>query len=387
MTGTMRVSGLGWMAMTAAVSFGCTETDEPGPTTQIIAATYNAGLAVGFVDGANERAPITSQAIADLSADVVCVQEYFRQGHIDILEEATAGSFPNTIFTTPDPGMPTGEPACAMEDVTDIVTCTQENCTDVCVDKLAGCVLTNCTPEFTALPDGCSECVQANVGGDLQTIIDACTTSGTLFTAGGAFGTGLLTSYPIAEQEHRVFESTTVRRGAIYARLETEAGDVHAFCTHLNAVFDDIPYTGSNESWDAEQKQQIADLLTMIDEKAGADGLVLLMGDMNNGPAGEGYAGDNAGNYQLFLDAGFANPYTARGDEPCTYCETNPLVGGTDDTKSVVIDHVLLKGFGDATATAERFLDGEITVDICEEEVTSAYSDHYGVSVDITGRF
>lgn len=40
-----------------------------------VLTTYNAGLAIGFVPGAEDRAPATAAAIGALDADVVCLQE------------------------------------------------------------------------------------------------------------------------------------------------------------------------------------------------------------------------------------------------------------------------------------------------------------------------
>ena len=56
----------------------CTEdeTEEPKPTPAVItAATYNAGLAVGYVEASEARAPETIRYIDSLDADILCVQE------------------------------------------------------------------------------------------------------------------------------------------------------------------------------------------------------------------------------------------------------------------------------------------------------------------------
>ena len=52
---------------------------DPGaPRAQLTVATYNAGLAPGFVDYAAERAPLTTAAIGALSVDVACIQELWQ---------------------------------------------------------------------------------------------------------------------------------------------------------------------------------------------------------------------------------------------------------------------------------------------------------------------
>ena len=50
----------------------------------------------------------------------------------------------------------------------------------------------------------------------------------------------------------------------------------------------------------------------------------------------------------------------------------------------MVIDHVLFRGFGDATTTADRVMDGQLQVNNCDMDITTGYSDHYGVSATVT---
>ncbi len=67
------------------------------------AATYNAGLAVNFVDFANERAPVVAEELGELDTELLVVQEVWEPEHVDLVEEATAAHYPNRIFLDPQP--------------------------------------------------------------------------------------------------------------------------------------------------------------------------------------------------------------------------------------------------------------------------------------------
>lgn len=151
---------------------------------------------------------------------------------------------------------------------------------------------------------------------------------------------------------------------------------MHVFCTHLTAVFDTIPYPNPEGSWAEEQRAQIEALLAFVDEKAGSDTRVILMGDLNTGPERPDIAPEEPLNYALFVTT-FVNPYLEDDDRPeCTFCASNPLV--PDDAASVAIDHVLVRGL-DAGGSARRFLVEPVEIDVGGTPTTVAFSDHYGV--------
>jgi endonuclease/exonuclease/phosphatase family metal-dependent hydrolase len=380
---TLRTLALATLSLTLV---GCSDGDDAGEPAPLVlrVATYNAGLAVGFVDAAQERAPLTTAAAAALPTDVLCVQEFWRSGDVDALASAAASSLPHQLFPAPQPDTNPGAPACQASDLTALETCVNTNCADACDDQIVDCALTNCQVELLGIPSECQACLQANIGGTLESIQQICTSGSVAYAYGGAFGTGLLSSAPIVAQEEHVFDSTTNRRSVLYAQLDTDVGPVHAFCTHLTAVFDSIEYPRPTGSWEEEQAAQIDEMLAYIDGKAGAGGMVVLMGDMNTGPAGDGYAAEVPAHYDKFIAAGYANPYIDRADEPCTFCFDNPLITGTDHSDSGVIDHVLLRGFA-GTAGAERILDGSLDLpEYCGAPATVAYSDHYGVLATIS---
>jgi endonuclease/exonuclease/phosphatase family metal-dependent hydrolase len=377
------------VALSAAALTACSDDSEETPT--LTAVTYNGGLAVGFVSGANERVPLTAEAVAGLDADVICVQEFWLPDHVTALQEAAADTYPHSVFVDPDPGMTTSA-ACMADDTADLLQCIEDNgCDEVCADDLVNCALLNCGDEVNALPEDCYSCVGANIGADLDTIIDTCQGESSEFLYQGGFGIGLLSKHPISSSDVTVFDSHLNRRGLLHAQLDTPAGEVHAYCTHLSAVFGDdngdgmpdIPFPEAGGSWEEEQAAQIEELISQVASQA-AGKQVMVLGDFNTGVAGPGYEAEIPENYQLLADDGWANPYLDTPSHTCTFCADNPIIaaGNADDETSAVIDHVLLKGFSGA-AVGSRVLDQEIEITVCEETKTSAYSDHYGVSVDI----
>ena len=371
-----------------ALSMGCSseETEQsspPPPPGRVKAATYNLGLALGFVDAATERAPLTIAAAAEIDVDVLCVQEVWTPADVQSLRSAAATSLPNTVFPDPQPDSDPGQAACGDSDQAALDTlrsCVDGSCADVCSDQLVNCVLTECVAELVAVPTVCQTCLQANVGKPLDDMLAACNSGSEAYAYGGSFGIGLLTHLPLSATEELVLQSTTSRRAVIYGELDTVLGPVHAFCTHLTAGLSSVEYQGAYGSWEEEQAAQVTELVAFVDQKAGADGMVLLMGDLNTGPAGERYTAEVPANYDRFSAAGLSNPYLTPGNEPCTFCNTNPLVdGAADDSESVVIDHLLLRNMP-AQAWAERILDQDVPLpEYCGGPATLKYSDHYGV--------
>ena len=375
----------------------CSDDDPVEPETmpgEMIAATYNLGLAVGFVAASEERAPLTTTAVGELPADVLCVQEAWLPEHVDMLNAATSEQLPNATYIPADAGDVSNDATCMPGETDALQACVAMECGDVCVDQLVGCALANCNPEVQAIQTAnppCFTCIGANIGMSIAAIVDACENGSKEYLFGGSFGVGLLTNAEVLASDTLVLDSVLNRRGIIYNHLKTDIGEVHAFCTHLTATFSSIPYPGSDhaDSYEEEQNLQLDAFHAFVDSKT-SDGQVLLMGDMNNGPAGDGYMAEAGDNYtKLLKDGTYANPYIATPGHQCTFCKDNPIIAAeasADDTESAVIDHVLIGGFetGSAEAAAERIMTDAIMVDNCGETIDSALSDHYGVSITFT---
>lgn len=345
----------------------------------VTAASYNAGLAVAFVDAAVERTEPTAAAIAGIDADVICLQEVWLPDQIAAVTTAAATAFPETYFMDPQIPADTGTPSCPDGEIDSLITCANTACPDVCDDELVDCVFDACGFQFLGLDDTCQECVMAEIGADPDVIQATCESKSPAYAYGSSFGIGILSKHPITSTEETVFDSTVNRRGAIHAVIEGPNGPFDFTCTHLSAVFGPtIPYPKPEGSWAEEQAVQIDALIAM--SSAPANEFALVAGDMNAGAAFSGGVAEVPENYAKFTDAGWGDAYAEQSSPPCTFCSDNPLVGGEEGT-SVILDHIFTPVAFDGTATPTRILDGVLETESCGEPITAAYSDHYGVAV------
>jgi endonuclease/exonuclease/phosphatase family metal-dependent hydrolase len=260
------------------------------------------------------------------------------------------------------------------------------------------CVIGACAAEVAALSAGCTGCLLENApSGDFAAIRAACVgtggTQGMLppeqrsYVSGGSYGIGLLSAQAFAEIDQKRLDSSTVRRAILYGRLEdTALGTVHVFCTHLTAILTGLQYEGSYGDWVAENAAHVQALIDWADEKAGENGRVLLLGDLNTGPEGEGITASVPDNYALLPEAGFENAFLSGPNAACTFCDSNPLVLSDDSGKNATIDHILTRAI-DAPATTERVLDElvkiQVSTDAGTEELEVGLSDHFGLRATI----
>lgn len=354
-----------------------------GSPEPVAVSSYNAGLAKSFVRGAEERTGPTAGATGGIEADVVCLQEVWAPEAVDAVKAASAGSFPDNYFMDPQPPPMDGAVSCEDGAIDALITCANTQCAGLCSDDLVDCVFAQCPGDFLTLPKRCQECVMAEVGDEPDAIQATCEANPPDYAYDNSFGIGLLSRYPITSTEETVFESTTNRRGLIHAVLDGPNGAIDAYCTHLSAVFSSIPYPKDEGSWIEEQAAQIDEMIGIVQADSTAD-TVYVIGDMNTGPAVGEVAAEVPGNYQKFVDAGWADPYAEQADPPCTFCGSNPLVGSDDRGDDVIIDHVFRVSAFEGTASSARILDAEIETESCGEPITAAYSDHYGITVTFT---
>ena len=345
----------------------------------ITAATYNAGLAVAFVPAAVERTQPTADAIGQIDADVVCLEEVWLPDQVAAVKTASAANFSENYFMEPQIPEDNGTPSCADGEIDALINCANNACGDVCADELVGCVFDACPMPFLSLPDHCQECVMAEVGNTPADIQATCETKSASYAYDSSFGIGILSKFPITSTTETVFDSTVNRRGVIQAVIEGPNGPFDFTCTHLSAVFGPtIPYPKPEGSWAEEQAVQIDQLIAL--GSSPANEFALVAGDMNTGNAFSGGIAEVAENYAKFSDAGWGDAYAEQSSPPCTFCSDNPLVNGDDGT-SVILDHIFTPLAFDGTAAATRIMDGVLETESCGEPLTGAYSDHYGVAV------
>jgi endonuclease/exonuclease/phosphatase family metal-dependent hydrolase len=366
-------------------------------------ATFNAGLAVGVLPYASERMPHVVEAVAALEADVVFVQEVWLESHWKALQAAAASRFPHMLRAAPM--QPARHGACSAEEVAELVACARRHCAGLASDELGRCVLRSCGHAAVSLSTECLNCVVSHPVGTLDEILAPCLGTSAdgavavsieteseirrpvtrsarrspaygppgLMAYGGSFGTAMLSTLPLHDEDVLVYEATTLNaRGALYARVETPShGDVHVFGTHLSP--------GIHE----EQMPQLDDLFAWIREKVGdTHAPTVITGDLNTGPSvGHGTSAFLPALYRRVIDEGFTNPYVQAGAAECTYCHGS-LSSGKHGSTGWLIDHVLVRDLPGA-ARGERILDQPLVVEAAGRRITTTYSDHCGVRVTV----
>ncbi|HEU4536994.1 MAG TPA: endonuclease/exonuclease/phosphatase family protein, partial [Polyangiaceae bacterium] len=359
-------------------------------------ATFNAGLAVGYLPLAEERTPHVIEALARAPADLLCVQEVWLEAHWEALRVASAARFPHAFRLPPAGG---GAPAaCSADEVKPLAACAREHCAGRApAGGLGQCVLQHCGANALTLSAPCLNCLLSNPVGDAASITAACLDPAAapgaparpprgaparrgaeVVAYGGSFGTGLLSRAPLLERDSIVFDASLNPRAALYARLRPGAlgADLHVVCTHLSPALG-APLGGRPGS--VEQGEQVGRLLAWVEQKTrGAP--VVIVGDLNTGHrAGANVEALLPEHYAKFLAAGFVDPYASRRDARCTFCASNPLNGGAG-TRGTLIDHVLLRGLPGGAA-GEPFLREPLELEVGGRPLRTAYSDHYGLIV------
>lgn len=351
--------------------------DTPGPSIRV--ATFNAGLAYGFVEHADLRFPLLGPALEALDADVVCLQEVWTNAHAETLSETLKDVYPYQYreVTTDEGG--NGGAACTTQELNPLAACAAANCADTPPADLGTCVLGKCGVEFGAISPGCRTCLASQLGKPLDEIVAACTAgSGGQYAYEGRNGVLVLSRLAVQDTAFTRFESYLNVRVALHVLIQDGGVSADVFCTHLTADLGDVACAGTYASWGEEQGAQVDALLQWVDGRR-SQPLVVVAGDFNSGPdhAG-GIVAEHPENYQKVVEAGYADPYLDSPGATCTWCGDNPLVGGGPST---VIDHVFVRGTG-FQFESRRILDEPVTLRGVAEP--SRLSDHYGVEVEIT---
>lgn len=356
---------------------------------EIRVATYNAGLAVGVLKYADERAEVVAQSLAQEDIDLLCVQEFWLDEHWGKLVRATAEKLPNTHRLPVEAKGGT----CGESEVSPLASCAAASCKRALAHELAACLLGSCGKELSKISAECFQCLAATPRGNPEEIARGCVAPARNGVSGrggpeafrvysGSTGTGLLTNAEILERDALTLPSVLDRRAVLYARLNTPIGELHAFCTHLTANLSGVPHPGK-ASWRCDQSAQIDALLAFVEKKA-AGRPALILGDLNTGPAiAPAISASLPDHYARLVRSGFLNPYAAQEDVQCTYCFDNPLEGGRG-TRGVLIDHVLVRGFQGRVLTGAQIMRPTVTVEPAGKPVRIGLSDHFGVSVTLS---
>ncbi|MBI4956876.1 MAG: endonuclease/exonuclease/phosphatase family protein [Myxococcales bacterium] len=370
------------IALAALVS-GCSAAAQPPATFAV--ATYNAGLASGYEDHVEERAPLVAQSLAARAAglDLVCAQELWLDEHWAEVVGATQKELPYALRRAPEPG----PSSCAGGEIDPLFACMSGACANVSGSALASCALTSCGTELGTLSAGCTACITKDLELPLEQIYGVCTSGAaggnpadTAALYDGSFDVGLLSRYPFVSKDSKRLDAFMVRVAVLYAKVATPVGELDVFCTHLTSELGSWKYEGTHGSWQEENAYEAQQLADYVAEKTHGAGTAVILGDLNTGPAAGGAQAAWPASYAKLTAAGFANPFAAQPDAACTVCPTN----SANDPASApeLIDHVLLRGFTGTTSVARIFTD-PVSFTAGGAPVSAHLSDHFGLQATL----
>src|SRR5262249_55550955 len=186
-------------------------------------------------------------------------------------------------------------PACSIDEVTPLARCARQFCGGLTSDGLASCVLKECRGFAKRLSTECATCLATDPTGTAEAILAPCVGSSanakpassppSVVAFGGSYGIGVLTSQTIVAEDALRLETDLNPRAAIYVRVRTDAiGEVDAFCTHLTPDIGELtPPPG--RTWADVHAGEVDALAKWIGAKTDGVRPVILLGDLNSGPA------------------------------------------------------------------------------------------------------
>lgn len=353
--------------------------DAGAPSWQLRALTYNSQLAPDFEPLSGQRKPQIQSALAGAAKelDLLCVQEYWAGNDFDDLAGAAAPELPHVFRQAPKPG----SGSCTESELGELGTCLASNCAEKSGPELIECAQTMCEGAIDHVSGGCLGCFLDHLGDQaFAACLETKPSDPALF--GGAFDVGLLSRYPLLKKVVLEYDAYFVRASALYAQVNVPGlGPVDTFCTHLGSSLGVIPYHGPHGSWDGEHSYQVAQLLAFISAQADGSHPVLLLGDLNAGPASAGpppLSAELPLDYQLLLGSGLTSVVSS---PQCTLCSDNVLRRG--NPREIWLDHALVRGFR-GVARAERVLTETFTLGEAPVSMQMNLSDHYGLRVALT---
>ena len=352
----------------ACVSKKCSPSYPEAPAAELVVETYNAGLAGTFAPAlSTERREPIADALSESDADVLCLQEVWRDDDAEFLQGRLAEAFPHTFRQPTSDTNPRATP-CGLTSTVATLTCVATKCAMQGVD-LTTCVNTECAANWGALGAACQQCLAANVATAPLCVVPP---GAKPLQSGGRNGLMLLSKHPIWAPSYGSLGSELLQRGVITATVSGRTVQ----CAQLTAKLDDVTYLpkGGVTTWEEEQTIQVQELGGLSSPLQ----CVVLMGDLNSGPETVSLAGESAAAWTALGAAGFSGSW----EEPfCTWCGDNSLARNPVASKR--LDHVLVRGCPGATVTLSRTMDSTVQLVAGDQLTTTTLSDRYGVRAHI----
>jgi endonuclease/exonuclease/phosphatase family metal-dependent hydrolase len=377
-----------------ATLLGCSERDG---SEQSRVATFNLGLAFGYVPEATARVDPIIDALEASAFDLVCLQELWVDQNedgewttevIDRVLQGVAGTYPHAYWSRTRVPDDAPEVGCSIEEADMLLACAEPACGHEPPDNLANCVLANCGEEFEATSSPCQTCMVTNLGQPLEDIVEACrgvTRGGVVYD--GHNGLAIISKHPLESTGIIELDYTLTARSVLHATVDLPgAGPTDVYCTHIAAdLTGEIAYPegGSFSSFGEENAAQTEVILEHAEQASASN--VALFGDFNHGPALGSYRAELPENYQMVIDAGFESPLTQLDPARCTFCDDNLLLDRTG-SGGKAIDHIYLRlDDGVGWQDAGIIYDDPLEVTGASGEPRQVHlSDHYGFALTLT---
>ncbi len=390
----------------------CTE----GTRSQVSVLSWDAQLDGAFAPYPLQRVDAVVEALAkESTADVVCLQNVYRQEDRAQVLEATKERYPHAYLAdederTPfdDPANAQGEvpeppstPACGADELRTLaeeaIDCMVERCSAVPGDPsqsmLEGnCLINRCVSTLLPLAYGspkharCFACLLYTLSGyaSFEQTLEACEQDPRAgYAFGGQNGQIVLSSFPLGEGETWTLPSTSWRVSVARVPVHPlEGPPFDVYCTVMGNAARPLgtqPYTGQygdgpfENPWTNEAYLQNQKLLSFVRSRSGPTPAVVA-GEFYTGP---GY--EEGGLQRLepvapevfdLLSSSFGLGVSPNHVPACTNCAENVLVGGAPET-STWISHIFLSGIPRAAIlrTDRTFLTANVPIDVGGSDV------------------
>lgn len=357
------------------------------------AVTWNVALAPGMNRLSSPRAAAVADALRDLDADVVCIEEAWRAEDKALIIAALAPRLPHA-FSSDTSG--TGEnpaDACDDGDLDSLRECASEKCAGAGEDSTL-CAMSECGSEILGLylrHKQCLNCLAAGVGKTLEEITSACVGGNHASRVyGGQNGLVLLSRFPLHDRETLLLPSSGANRPVLIATMEVPGRPpVEVACTHLSSPQRVPPMHTGYGTWEEEQEAQVTLASERLAVRSGGEHPVVFLGDMNFGQEnGRDIVAMSRDVWLLANRLGFESPAAFVEPPLCSVCAENNL---RDSRMNQFIDHVLLRnppaGPRVVACETDRLFDRPVTVtDSSGAPATTYLSDHYAIRVRLSYR-
>lgn len=372
-------------------------------------ASFNAGLAYGFVPYAEERREKLANSLNSLDADVICLQEVWQDRDSKLIKEVLGDKYPYGI-TAPIKQHRYGGagPSCWAWDLFGsgkYASCMLTSCSGMSDDEETACLIKTCRPALDRLaadkPE-CAEPLMASVGKNQITsilrLLNIFKKAGR-FAYDGGVGTMILSKYSIDEGNSAFMSFSDFgkvnHRGMLYATINTGGKKRVVGCTHVTAnLSSSAPYPGNSpykgnrsfkNKWASGNFYESEILIREMNRLAG-NGPQYLTGDFNCSfeNLNVGVHSDFPQSCDNYIKSGYLGPVHTQNPE-CTFCKSNTLIENDTKEENLLLDHVFVKNDGDMNMMESSFiLKNKINISADGKNIESSISDHYGVQVDIS---